>query len=65
MILVGVGEDDSDQFISMLFDIAQIGNGNVHPEQILIWKHEPAIHDDHLVIKAEDGHIGAKLTQTT
>ena len=63
VVFVRVGQNNADQFVAMLFDIAEVGNRDVGAEQVFIGKHHPAIDDDHLIAVTKHGHVHSELTK--
>ncbi len=64
MVLVSVGEDDGADMLAVLQQVGDIGDNDVHPEQLGFGKHEPGVNDDDVVAPANGHAIHAKFAES-
>lgn len=65
MVLVAVGQDESDDVVDAVLDRGEIGKDEVDTGLVLLREEHTAVDDEQLVIKLEDGHVAADLAQTS
>lgn len=61
VILMAVGKQDALDLVGVLKEIGHVGDDDVHPQHILIWKHEAAVYDQDLAAELQGGHVLADL----
>ena len=59
MILMPVGKQISADMVLFAQQIGHIRNHQINPEHVLLREHAPAIHNDHIVLIFENGHVFA------
>ncbi len=64
MVLVPVCQHDGLYLVSILEQISDIGDYEIHPEHILFRKHKSGIYNQYLIIHADDCHVLADLPET-
>ena len=64
VILVRVREDDRAHHALVLFQIGNVGDHDIHAEQLLLGEHQARIDHDNVVARAEGEHVHSELAQS-
>ena len=65
MIFVPVGNNDPHNFVTVIFEILEIRDDLVDPQDIVVGEHDPGIDDQNLIIVFVDHHVFTDFPQTT
>ena len=63
VVLVAVGQDQGDDVVEAVLDVAEVGQDQVDAGLILLGEQNAAVDDEQLSVDLEDGHVAADLAQ--
>ena len=59
MVFMTVGQEDTEDFIGVFFEVSGIGDDEVNAEHAFIREAEAAVDDENFVLIFDSGHISA------
>ena len=65
MVLMTVGKNDTPELVKILFNIAVIGQNNIHSEKFAVRKSHSAVNDKHIICTFYNGAVLSDLVQTS
>ena len=65
VVFVAVSEQNGAKTVLVLAQVRDIGNHDVHAQQLGVREHDAAIDHDHVVAVLEDHHVHAELAQAS
>ena len=65
VVFVAVGEQNGAQTVLVLAQVSDIGNHDIHAQQLGVREHDAAIDHDHVVAALEGHHVHAELAQAS
>ena len=63
VVFVGVGKDESADFVAVLLEIGEVGGNDVDAEEFGVGEHHARVDDDDVVVVAESHGVHAELAQ--
>ncbi len=65
VIFVAVGEDDGFYERAVLLEVSDVGNDEVHAEELGFGEHHSSVDDDDVVTEPQRHHVHSKFAETT
>ena len=63
VVLMTVREDQGDDIVEAVLNVAEVGQNEVDPRLVLFWEQDTAVDDEQLAVDLEDGHVAADLAE--
>jgi len=63
VVLVPVGEDEGDDVVEPVLDVAEVREDQVHPGMVVLREQHAAVDDQELPVDLEDRHVAPDLTE--
>ena len=63
MVFVAVRDDDADDAIALVAQIAPVGQDQVDAQHVVAWEHKAGVDDQDLIVNLEKRHVLADLAE--